>query len=110
MRALRPALGGADLHGAAAALGEDLRQDAELGALGDRGRDDDQRRDAQRARVVLQQELLRGAGDVVAGLVDEVEGLAVGEHAVADLEDLRVGLRPVDGDRDRVHRAGRPVA
>ena len=38
-------------------------------------------------------------------LVGEIERLAVGEHAVADLEDLRVGVGPVDGDRDRVERA-----
>jgi hypothetical protein len=39
----------------------------------------------------------------------QVEGLAVGEHAVADLEDLRVGVGPVDGDGDDVDRPDRLV-
>ena len=42
---------------------------------------------------------------LLLALVVEVERLAVREHAVADLEDLRVGLQPVDGDGDRVERA-----
>ena len=39
------------------------------------------------------------------GGVVEVEALAVGQHAVADLEDLRVGLALGDRHRDRVERA-----
>ena len=42
-------------------------------------------------------------------LVGEVEGLAVAQHAVADLEDLGVRVRAVDGDGDRVERADRLV-
>ena len=70
---------------------------------------DDQRRDRHRARVVLEQELLARARDVVLALVVEVEALAVGEHAVADLEDLRVGVGGVDRDGDRVVGAGAVV-
>ena len=70
---------------------------------------DEQRRDHHRARVVLEDERLGDVGDVAPGLVVEVEALAVGEHAVADLEDLRVGLALGDRDRDRVERADRLV-
>ena len=59
--------------------------------------------------VVLQHELLGDLGQVALGLVGEVERLAVGEHAVAHLEDLRVGVPPVDRDGDRVERADRLV-
>ena len=85
---------------------EDLGQDRQLRALRQRALDDDQRRDRERARVVLQDELLGDDRRALLGLVVEVEGLAVAEHAVADLEDLRVGLGAVDGDRDRVVGAG----
>ena len=77
----------------------------ELRALLELLLDDDQRRDRQRGRVVLQEELLRDDRGLLLALVVEVEGLAVGEDAVAHLEDLRVGLQPVDGDRDRVEGA-----
>ena len=59
--------------------------------------------------VVLEHELLGDLRDAALGLVGEVEGLAVGEHAVAHLEDLRVGLAAVDRHRDRVERADRLV-
>ena len=91
--ALAPALGGADLDRPVAALGQHLGEHRELGAVGQLALHHDQRRDRHRARVVLEQELLGRAGDVVLALVVEVEGLAVGEDAVADLEDLRVRLR-----------------
>ena len=61
------------------------------------------------AGVVLEHELLGDLGQVALGLVGEVEGLAVGEHAVADLEDLGVGLGPVERDGDRVERPDRLV-
>ena len=52
--------------------------------------------------------------EALLGLVVEVEGLAVGEHAVADLEDLGVGLGAVDRDGDGVDGAralvGDPLA
>ena len=70
--------------------------------------DDDQRRDRERARVVLEQELLGHDRRLLLALVVEVERLAVREHAVAHLEDLRVGLHPVDVDGDGVERA-RPL-
>ena len=107
--ALAAALGGADLDRAAAALGQHLGEHLELGAVGELALHDDQRRDRHRARVVLEQELLGRARDVVLALVVEVEGLAVGEHAVADLEDLGVGLRRVDREGDRVVGAGAVV-
>ena len=93
---LAAALGGADLDRAAAALGEELGEHVERRALDQLALDDDQRRDRQRAGVVLQDELLGDAREPLLGLVVEVEGLAVGEHAVADLEDLRVGVDAVD--------------
>ena len=102
MRRLPPRSAARISTGAAAALGQHLGEHLELRALGQLALHDDQRRDRHRARVVLEQELLGRARDVVLALVVEVEGLAVGEHAVADLEDLRVGLRPVDRDGDRV--------
>ena len=49
------------------------------------------------------------SGEIALGLVREVEGLAVGEHPVAHLEDLRVGLGAVERDGDRVERADRLV-
>ena len=59
--------------------------------------------------VVLEHELLAHLGWAPLGLVGEVERLAVGEHAVADLEDLGVGLAAFDRDGDRVERAHRLV-
>ena len=67
------------------------------------------RRDRHRVAVVLQEELLGDLADPAAGLVGEIERLAVRQHAVADLEDLRVGVDAVDRDRDRVERADRLV-
>ena len=67
---------------------------------------DDQRRDRERARVVLEDELLGHDRGRLLGLVVEVERLAVGEHAVADLEDLGVGLGALDVDGDGVVGAG----
>ncbi len=57
--------------------------------------------------VVLQHELLGHLREVALGLVGEIEGLAVGEDAVADLEDLGVGVGAVERDRDSVERADR---
>jgi len=55
--------------------------------------------------VVLQQELLEHLGGGPLRLVGEVERLAVREHAVAHLEDLRIGVGAGERDRDRVERA-----
>ena len=104
--ALAAALGGADLDAAAAPLGQDLLEDRQLRALRERRLDDDQRRDRERARVVLEDELLGDDRRRLLALVLEVERLAVGQHAVADLEDLRVGLGALDVDRHRVVGAG----
>ena len=112
--ALGAALGGADLDAAAAALGQDLLEDRQLGAVGQRGLDHDQRRDRERARVVLEEELLGDDRGRLLALVLEVERLAVAQDAVADLEDLGVGLGALEVDRDRVVRAsplvGDPLA
>ena len=102
---LAAALGRADLDRPATALAQQLGEHAQLGALGELLLHDDQRRDRQRARVVLQQELLGDDRRLLLALVVEVERLAIREHAVAHLEDLRVGLHPVDVDGDRVERA-----
>ena len=59
--------------------------------------------------VVLGDELDRDVREPELARVLEVERLAVGEHAVADLEDLRVGVDAVDRDGDRVDRADRVV-
>ena len=74
-----------------------------------RARDHHLRRHRHRARVVLEHELLGHLGLVALGGVLEVEALAVGEHAVAHLEDLRVGVGPLGRHRDRVERADRLV-
>ena len=62
----------------------------------------DQPRHRRRRRVVLGEELLGHLGLIGLGLVGEVEAVALGERAVADLEDLGVGLRALDRDRDQV--------
>ena len=59
--------------------------------------------------VVLEDERLGDLGDPAARLVVEVEALAIGQHAVAHLEHLGVGLALVHGDRDRVERSDRLV-
>jgi len=59
--------------------------------------------------VVLEHELLRHLRHVPLGLVGEVERLTVREHAVADLEDLRVGLAPVERHRHRIEGPDRLV-
>ena len=106
IRALVAALGRADLDARAAPRAERRRQ---LVAVLDPGLDDDLRRDRHLVGVVLVDELrghhaLRRLGDVL-----EVERLAVGEHPVADLEDLGVGVGAVDGHRDGVERPDRLV-
>ena len=104
--ALLAALGGAHLDRPAAALrerlGERLALDRRELAL-----HDDQRGDRGVPGVVLQHELLDHLGHVALGLVGEVERLAVGEHAVAHLEDLRVGVASRRA-RPRPRRACRP--
>ncbi len=86
---------------AAAALAQ--RRFEQLGPLAQVGADDHRARHRRRGRVVLADELLGDLGEVAFGLVVEVEALALGEDAVADLEDLGVGvLRP-----QRRRRSGR---
>ena len=117
--ALVAALGGAQLHGAAAAAGECLGEGLARGRLnvvrptgGRTGVDqlplhDDLRRDRAVAGVVLEHELLRDLGEGALGLVGKVERLAVGEHPVAHLEHLRVGLGAVERHGHGVERADR---
>src|SRR3954452_8164434 len=100
--ALVAAFGGADLDARAAPLAEHLREDPEV--LLDLLLDDDLRRDRHLIAVVLEHEL---EGDLAGSLLDhvlEIERLAIGQHAVAHLEDLRVGVRAGDGDGDDVER------
>ena len=110
--ALVAALGRPHLDRRAAALAQRLGEDA--GALAQVGADDDHRRHRRRGRVVLADELLGDLGRVAFGLVLEVEALARGEDAVADLEDLGVGVGPLDRDPDQVggadRAAGDPLA
>ncbi len=104
--ALLAALGRAQLDRPAAAARERVAQRRTAAEL---ALDHQQRRNRDVAAVVLQHELLRDLRQLALGLVCEVEGLAVGEHAVAHLEDLRVGVAPVDRDGDGVERTDRLV-
>ncbi len=110
--ALVAALGDPHLDRGAAALAERLGE--QLGALAQVGADDDRPRHRRRRRVVLADELLGDLGEVALGLVVEVEALALGEDAVADLEDLGVGVGALGGDADQVggadRAAGDPLA
>src|SRR5256885_4272467 len=72
--------------------------------------DDQQRRDADRAGVVLEGGRLRHVGLAGAGGVVEIEALAVREHPVANLEDLRVRLAVGRRNRDRIQRPRRLVS
>ena len=56
----------------------------------------------RRRRVVLDDELLGHLSLAALALVGEVEAVALGEDAVADLEDLRVRLGALDRDGDQV--------
>ena len=67
------------------------------------------RRDRRGGGVVLQDELLGHLGLVAAGGVLQVEALAVGQHAVAHLEHLRVCVRALGGHGHGVERAHRLV-
>src|SRR5262249_40821570 len=58
-------------------------------------------------RVVLSQELLGHLALAALGLVGQVEALALGEDAVANLEDLRVRAAPLGRARDQVGRPQR---
>ena len=76
--ALAAALGRADLDRPAAALGQQLAQHVRAPSPRPASPcDDDQRRDRERARVVLEHELLGDDRRLLLGLVLEVEGLAV---------------------------------
>ncbi len=103
--ALVAALGDPHLDRGAAALAQRLGQ--HRGALAQVGADDDRAGHRRRGRVVLADELLGHLGQVALGLVVEVEALALGEDAVADLEDLGVGVGPLNGDADQVGGADR---
>ena len=78
-----------------------------LDAVGERRADDDQPGHRRHRGVVLGDELLGHLRLTALALVRQVEALALGEHAVADLEHLGVRPRPLDGDRDQVGRLER---
>ena len=103
--ALVAALGDPHLDRGAAPLAQRLGE--EPGALAQVGADDDRPRHRRRRRVVLADELLGDLGRLALGLVVEVEALALGEDAVADLEDLGVGVGALDSDADQVGGADR---
>ena len=96
---LLPPLGDPHLERPPAATGERL---AEGFAPGELPRHDQQRRDRGPAGVVLEHELLRHLGRVALGGVLQVEGLAVAEDPVANLEHLGVGVAAVHRHGDRV--------
>ncbi len=100
------ALGRAQLDRPAASPREGFGQHRPLGQL---SLDDEQGRDRGGAAVVLQQELLGHLPHSALGLVGEIKGVAVGENAVAHLEDLGVGVAAVDGHGDGVERADRAL-
>ena len=113
--ALLAALGRPQLHRPAAAAGERVGQRRGAGAS-PRWTTSSAGIDVYPA-VVLEHELLPHLRHIPLGLVGQVEGLAVGEHAVAHLEDLRVGVAPAvhlrdrHGDRvERAHRLARHAA
>ena len=96
-------LGRPDLDRAAPADGERFGEDG-----ADRALDDDLGGDRDAGLVVLEEELLEHLVERPLGLVGQVEGLAIGEGAVADLEDLGVGLG-ARRRRSRRRRACRPT-
>src|SRR5205814_2306096 len=63
----------------------------------------------QRVGVVLQDELLDDVAERPLGLVGQVERLTVRQDAVADLEDLRVGVAALHRNGHGVERADRRV-
>ena len=104
--ALVAPLGRAHLHARAAPLGQGAGERLP-GRLVELALDDHLRRDSRAPGVVLGDELRSHLGDPELARVLQVEGLPVGEHPVADLEYLGVGLGPVDRHGDRVERADR---
>ena len=82
---------------------------ASAGSLGQLALHDEQRGNRHVSAVVLQHELLGHLREVALGLVRQVERLAIGEHPVAHLEHLRVGLAAVHRDGNRVERPHRLV-
>ena len=103
---LLAALGRTQLDRAAAAVGERVRERVAAGQL---ALHDEQRGDRRLAAVVLQHELLPHLRRTALGLVRQIEGQPVREHAVAQLKHLRVRLAAVDRDRHGVERADRLV-
>ena len=100
------ALGVAHLDRRAALVAERLLQ--HLG-LREAARHDHLRRDRRRGGVVLEDELLRHLALLARGRVLQVEALTVGQHAVAHLEDLGVGVGALGRHGHRVERAHRLV-
>src|SRR3954447_1343899 len=102
MRRFSPPPGVAQLDVAAAALAQRFLDRVEVAdGLGH----EHLRRDRGRRGVVLEHELLGYLALAALARVVEVEALAVRQHAVADLEDLGVGLGVLGGHGDRVERA-----
>ena len=106
--ALGAALGGANLNPRPTPLGEHLSERPALG-LRKLLLNDYLRRNTGAAGVVMGDELGRYFAALKFAGVVEVERLAVGQHAVTDLKDLRVGFCAVGGDGNRVERACRLI-
>ncbi len=102
--ALVPALRVTQLDRRLAPLLQRLSHDV---GLHERGRPDDLPRYREGRRVVLDRELLRDLGLRAPRAVLEIEALPVRQHAVPDLEHLRVRVRSVHRHGEHVDRADR---
>ena len=73
------------------------------------GRDDDQRRDARRASVVLEAERLEQRVEILARDVLEKEAVAIGEPPAPERKDLHRRVSSAGGDPDDVDGADRAL-
>ena len=101
---LLAALGRPDLDPRAAPLRQELRERREVARV---ARDDDLRRHARRAAVVLEPERLEDRRHVLAADVLEVERVAVDHLAAAQREDLDDGAVALGREADHVDRPDR---
>src|SRR6185503_4339760 len=103
---LLAALGRPNLDTGAALLRKELGKRPARPRL---GRDDDLRRDAGRAAVVLERERLEEQVEILAGDVLQEEAVPVGEATAAEREDLHGGAVVSDRDADHVHGPDRAL-
>ena len=101
---LLASLGRADLDARAAPFREELGERRQVAGV---ARNDDLRRHARRAPVVLEPERLEDRRHVLAADVLEVERVAVDHPAAAQREDLDDGAITLGREADHVHRSDR---